>query len=91
MYQMSIIPLVPRNRRCFPEPVSPTPILFQFQYGNDQRARDWCCSFYWWDQTLFFGSNWYRDWLISWTHICILCFTPLPTVTLIPAYKTDMT
>lgn len=32
----SIIPLVPSHK----EPSSPTPILFQFQYGNDQRVGD---------------------------------------------------
>lgn len=78
MYYKSAILSVLSHKEMFSEPSSPTPILFQFQYDNDQRVRDRCCFLYWWGQIFFLGSNWYLDWLISWTHIFILYFTSLP-------------
>ena len=54
------MPSILSHKKMFSEPSSPTPTSFQFQYGTEQRARDWRCFLYEWDQILFLGSLVYR-------------------------------
>lgn len=74
------MPSIPSHKKMFSEPSSPTPNSFQFQQGTEQRARDWRCFLYGWDQILFLGSLVYKlsDFLDNALHHL---FYPLPTPT----------